>query len=149
MASTLLWSGVMPAAAGLEKSAAIRPFATKKSRLASEKILLADSLATESRRLANRLATKLFGGQRRCGSTERGRARCAAVFVGPRCKGFGRLGSIDRVGEYPPLGPSLGVQVPSLRFSFWCTACATTPRPQPECRQPHHQHTPKFTLVRV
>ena len=45
---------------GLEKSAAIRPFATKKSRLASEKILLADSLATESCRLADRLATKLF-----------------------------------------------------------------------------------------
>ena len=47
-------------ATGLEKSAAIRPFATKKSRLASEKILLADSLATESCRLADRLATKLF-----------------------------------------------------------------------------------------
>ena len=46
--------------AGLEKSAAIRPFATKKSRLASETFLLADSLATESCRLANRLATKLF-----------------------------------------------------------------------------------------
>ena len=46
--------------AGLEKSAAIRPFATKKSRLASEKILLADSLATESCRLADRLLTKLF-----------------------------------------------------------------------------------------
>ena len=45
---------------GLEKSAAIRPFATKKSRLASGKILLADSLATESCRLADRLATKLF-----------------------------------------------------------------------------------------
>ena len=45
---------------GLEKSAAIRPFATKKSRLASEKILLADSLAAESCRLADRLATKLF-----------------------------------------------------------------------------------------
>ena len=45
---------------GLEKSAAIRPFATKKSHLASEKILLADSLATESSRLADRLATKLF-----------------------------------------------------------------------------------------
>ena len=45
---------------GLEKSAAIRPFATKKSRLATEKILLADSLATESCRLADRLATKLF-----------------------------------------------------------------------------------------
>ena len=52
---------------GLEKSAVIRPFATKKSRLASEKILLADSFATESCRLANRLATKLFGEQRRCG----------------------------------------------------------------------------------
>ena len=46
--------------AGLEKSAAIRPFATKKSRLASEKILLADSLATESCRLADRLSTKLW-----------------------------------------------------------------------------------------
>ena len=45
---------------GLEKSAAIRPFATKKSRLASETFLLADSLATESCRLADRLATKLF-----------------------------------------------------------------------------------------
>ena len=45
---------------GLEKSAAIRPFATIKSRLASEKILLADSLATESCRLADRLAAKLF-----------------------------------------------------------------------------------------
>ena len=44
----------------LEKSAAIRQFATKKSRLASEKILLADSLASESCRLADRLATKLF-----------------------------------------------------------------------------------------
>ena len=44
---------------GLEKSAAIRPFATKKSRLAIEKILLVDSLATESCRLADRLATKL------------------------------------------------------------------------------------------
>ena len=46
--------------AGLEKSAAIRPFATKKSRLASETFLLADSLATERCRLADRLATKLF-----------------------------------------------------------------------------------------
>ena len=45
---------------GLEKSAAIRPFATKKARLASEIILLADSLATESCRLADRLATKVF-----------------------------------------------------------------------------------------
>ena len=46
--------------AGLEKSAAIRPFATKKSRLAGEKILLVDSLATESYRLADRLATERF-----------------------------------------------------------------------------------------
>ena len=45
---------------GLEKSAAIRPFATKKSHLASEKIPLVDSLATESYHLADRLATKLF-----------------------------------------------------------------------------------------
>ena len=51
---------ILSQTAGLEKSAAIRPFATKKSRLASEKILLADSLATESCRLADRLATKLF-----------------------------------------------------------------------------------------
>ena len=46
--------------AGLEKSAAIRPFATKKSRLASEKINLVHSLATESCRLADRLSTKPF-----------------------------------------------------------------------------------------
>ena len=54
---------------GLQKSAAIRPFATKKSRLASEKILLVDSLATESCRFADRLATKLFfqSGQHQCG----------------------------------------------------------------------------------
>ena len=52
--------GCMTWITGLEKSAAIRPFATKKSRLASEKILLADSLATESCRLADMLATKLF-----------------------------------------------------------------------------------------
>ena len=45
---------------GLKKSATIRPFATKKSRLASGKILLVDSLATESCCLADRLATKLF-----------------------------------------------------------------------------------------
>ena len=43
---------------GLEKSAAIRPFATEKSRLASENIRLVDSLATESCRLVDRLATK-------------------------------------------------------------------------------------------
>ena len=45
---------------GLKKSAAIRPFATKTSRLASEKIRLRDNLTTESYRLADRLATKLF-----------------------------------------------------------------------------------------
>ena len=67
--------------------------------------------------------------------TERKCARCMAVFVGPRCKGFGRSGSIDRVGEYPPPPPPShlhptpspppphppphpGVWVPSLRFSF-------------------------------
>ena len=44
--------------AGLKKLAAIRRFATKKSRLASEKILLVGSLATESCLLANTLATK-------------------------------------------------------------------------------------------
>ena len=46
--------------AGLETSAAIRPFATKKSRLASDKIHLVHSLATESCRLADRLSTKPF-----------------------------------------------------------------------------------------
>ena len=75
---------------GLEKSAAIRPFATKKSRLASETFLLADSLATESCRLADRLATKLFSRRTTPMRTERDRARCVAVFVGPRCKGVGR-----------------------------------------------------------
>ena len=58
--SQLSQSREMQRYSGLEKSAAIRPFATKKSRLASEKILLADSLATESCRLGDRLATKLF-----------------------------------------------------------------------------------------
>ena len=81
---------------GLEKSAAIRPFATKKSRLASEKILLLDSLATESYRLADRLATWTFfqslGEQhrRRCGPNLI--AKCVAVFVDRRCKALGRLG---------------------------------------------------------
>ena len=57
---------VLALGSGLEKSAAIRPFATKKSRLASERTLLVDSLATESCCLADRLATKLFqSGQRR------------------------------------------------------------------------------------
>ena len=55
-----LKSEVWSLKSGLEKSAAIRPFATKKSHLASEKILLADSLATESCRLADRMATKFF-----------------------------------------------------------------------------------------
>ena len=34
--------------------------------------------------------------------TERDRARCVAVFVGPRCKGVGRgrSGPVDRVSEY-------------------------------------------------
>ena len=78
---------------GLEKSAAIRPFATKKSRLASEKILLADSLATESCRLVDRLATKFFSKWTTPMRTERDRARSLAdVFVGPRCKGVGRSG---------------------------------------------------------
>ena len=46
--------------AGLEKSASIRPFATKKSRLTSEKIPLVDSFATESCRLVDRIAIKPF-----------------------------------------------------------------------------------------
>ena len=86
---------------GLEKSAAMRPFATKKSRLASEKTLLADSLATESCRLADRLATKIFSKRTTPMRTERDRARCVAVFkvVGSRCKEVGRSGPVDRVCE--------------------------------------------------
>ena len=92
---------IQVATAGLEKSAAIRPFATKKSRLASEKILLADSLATESCCLADRLATKLFFSKRTTPMrTERDRARSVAdVFAGPRCKGVGLSGPVDRVCE--------------------------------------------------
>ena len=53
----------------LEKSAAIRPFATKKFRLASETILLVDSLATESCRLTDSRGDQTFfqSKQRRCG----------------------------------------------------------------------------------
>ena len=58
---TLFSSCFLVSKPGLEKSAAIRPFATKKSRLASKKILLVDSLATESCGLADRLVTKLLG----------------------------------------------------------------------------------------
>ena len=82
---------------GLEKSAAIRPFATKKSRLASEKILLADNLATEGCRLADRLATKLFSKRTTPMRAERDRARSLAdVFVGPRCNGSWPFGPVDR-----------------------------------------------------
>ena len=45
--ATSKWGTCIWMFSGLEKSAAIRPFATKKSRLASETFLLADSLATE------------------------------------------------------------------------------------------------------
>ena len=45
---------------GLKKSAAIRPFATEKSRLAREKIFLVDSLATESCRLAEKWRLFIF-----------------------------------------------------------------------------------------
>ena len=87
--------------AGLEKSAAIRPFATKKSRLASEKILIADSFATESCRLVDRLATKLFSKRTTPMRTERDCARSLAdVFVGPRCNGSWPFGPVDRVCEY-------------------------------------------------
>ena len=80
----LLFLSIRFCNSGLEKSAAIRPFATKKSRLASEKILLADSLAIESCRLADRLATKLFSKRTTPMRTERDRARSLAnVFVGP------------------------------------------------------------------
>ena len=55
-----MWSPWRLNNAGLERSAAIRPVATKKSRLASEKIHWVHSLATESCRLADRLSTKPF-----------------------------------------------------------------------------------------
>ena len=54
------FNGVLFLITGLEKSAAIRSFATKLSRLASETFFLADGLATENCRLGDRLATKLF-----------------------------------------------------------------------------------------
>ena len=92
---------------GLEKSAAIRPFATKKSRLASEKIRLADSLANESCLLADRLATKLFSKRTTPMRTKRDRARslAMAVFVGPRCKGLGRSGPSMVFASKPPPPP--------------------------------------------
>ena len=100
---------------GLEKSAAIRPFATKKSRLASEKILLADSLATKSCPLADRWRPNFLSKRTTPIRTERDRARSLAdVFVGPRCKGVGRSGpSIVFASK-----PTPSVEVPSLRFSF-------------------------------
>ena len=114
-----MWSDPLqelkPVQAGLEKSAAIRPFATKKSRLASEKILLADSLATESCRLADSMATKFFfqSGQRRCG-------------LNVIAQGAWQSLSVQNARELAVRAPSIvfaskstrGVSVPSLRFSF-------------------------------
>ena len=101
--------------AGLEKSAAIRPFATKKSRLASETFLLADSFATESCRLADRLATKLFfqGGQRRCGLNVIAQGEWRSLLVQDARELAVRTPLIVFVSKSTP-----GVKVPSLRFSF-------------------------------
>ena len=77
--------------------------------MASEKILLADSLATESCRLADRLATKLFFSKRTTPmQTERDRARSKMQGSWP----FGPRRLCLRVNPPPR------VQVPSLRFSF-------------------------------
>ena len=95
----------MKTLAGLEKSAAIRPFATKKSRLASEKILLADSLATESCSLADRLATKLFfkadnaDADRTWSRKVRGRRLCCSKMQ--RSWPFGPRRSCLRVNPLP------------------------------------------------
>ena len=78
----------------------VRPFATKKIPFGEWKILLADSLATESCRLADRLATKLFqSGQRRCGPNVIAQGFWQTSFVGPRCNGSWPFGSFDRVCE--------------------------------------------------
>ena len=87
---------------GLEKSAAIRPFATKKSRLASEKILSVGSLATESWLLADKLATKLFlkGDSADADRTWSCKVRGSlSLFVRRRCKRVGRSDPVDRVCE--------------------------------------------------
>ena len=85
-------------------SLAKRDFLVANGRMAADFSSPADSLATESCRLADRLATKHFfqGGQRRCiiiYAAERDRARCVAVFVGPRCIGVGRSDPVDHVCE--------------------------------------------------
>ena len=103
--------------AGLEKSAAIRPFATKKSRLASEKILSADSLATESCRLADRLATKLFfkannaDADRTWSRKVRGRRLCRSKMQGSWP--FGPRRSCLRVTRRPPVSRCLPWDSPS------------------------------------
>ena len=87
---------------GLEKSAAIRPFATKKFRLASssDKILLVDSLATESCRLADRLSTKLFF---KADNADADRTWSRKVFGRRLCRskmqGSWPFGPVDRVCE--------------------------------------------------
>ena len=89
-------------ASGLEKSAAIRPFATKKSRLASEQILLVDSLATESYRFSGQVGDQTIfqSGQRRCGQNVivQGQWQSLSIQI-QDAKGVGRLGAVDRVCE--------------------------------------------------
>ena len=84
-------------APGLEKSAAIRPFATKKTRLASENILLVDSLANESSCFADRLATKLFF---KAGSADADRTWSRKVrgsLCRPKMQGSWPFGPVDCV----------------------------------------------------
>ena len=112
---TVEWLGRNPNS-GIEKSAAIRPFATEKSRLASEKILLADSLATESCRSVDRLATKLFSKRTTPMRTERDRARSVAdgcLSVQDARELAVRASSIVFASKSTPR-----VYVPSLRFFF-------------------------------
>ena len=123
---------------GLEKSAAIRPFATKKSRLASEKILLADSLATESCRLADRLATKLSSVK--AGNADADRTWSRKVFGRRLCRSKmqGTKGNLAirarrsclRVNPPPGAFPEILLPRPSelcgvkkISYALWLSVC--------------------------
>ena len=135
----------VPLNTGLEKSAAIRPFATKKSRLASENILLMDSLVTESCRLADRLATKLFSKRTTLDANRTWSRKVRASFCWSKMQGKAYLGSwpfgprrpVDRVfasKSTPGVAlPELLLSRPSefsgaeeISYTFWLSNCAAT-----------------------